>query len=406
MSIQCLVPNCGHTDPHWLGDHLAEAHGISPDAYQAMFPQGAVRSEQLQKKLLETQKKTQRIGPPSPRDLSVKFAGLEFKVNVGVPEEACLPMPPNYILPRHGALGKDNANALVALYYGRSLYVWGMPGTGKDALFHAWSAQTRTPAIIKNIIPGTDIESWFFSRGFSEGGTFWEEGVVLKALRDGYLCPDGTRVPYLFLVSDFDRADRSQAENLRLITDSIQGRVGGPAGSVYKLFPGTRIVVTANTPGGGDARGRMVSANPIDASIMDRWERCFMFHGMDWRDEEPIVRAKFPLLVAKVPWVFPMMGKATAALRAAIDGDELYAEFSHRGLCTILGHAQDLLALSGPGPKTAQLLKKASRAWLDKLADEETREKAKTCMDPHFIGGILNEGSRTHVASDPLADFS
>lgn len=404
--ITCQVTGCDNTVVDWLGDHLVESHGLNVDTYQAQHPGATVVSKRLHDLHEKDMSTVRRAHPPATEDLEVVFAGLHFTVNTDVPEEVCLPLPDNYKLPRHGELGKDIANALVGLFCGRSLYIWGLPGTGKDALFHAWSSLTRTPAIIKQVIPGSDIEAWFFSRGFNEKGTHWEEGDVLRALRDGYICTDGRRIPYMLLVSDFDRADRSQAEYLRLITDSIQGRISGPTGTVYKLLPGTRVVATANTAGAGDERGRMISANPIDASILDRFERKFEFHQMDWRDEEPIVRSKFPILVDRAPWVFEKMGKATKALRKAIEGEELHAEFSHRGLCSILGHAQDLLVCSGAKQKVPKrLLKEAARAWWDGLPDKEARLKARALMDAHIKGGTLNEGNRPAASGDPLADI-
>jgi MoxR-like ATPase len=405
-NITCQIAGCDHVETDWLGDHLTEDHGMSVDTYLVKHPTAVVMSGRLKDRYDKDQGNVRRAHPPAPEELKVTFAGLEFAVNPGVPAEACLPLPSNYALPRHGKLGKDIANALVGLFCNRSLYIWGLPGTGKDALFHAWSALTRTPAIIKQVIPGSDIEAWFFSRGFNEDGTHWEEGDVLVAARDGYLCEDGTRIPYMLLFSDLDRADRSQAEYVRLITDSIQGRISGPTGTVYKLLPGTRVVATANTPGSGDERGRMISANPIDASILDRFERTFEFHMMDWRDEGPIVQAKFPVLRSRAPWVFEKMGKATKALRDAIEGEELHAEFSHRGLCAVLGHAQDLLVCSGAGHKVPKkLLKEAARAWWDGMPDKEARLKAQACMDPHIKGGMLNEGKRPAAKGDPLADL-
>jgi hypothetical protein len=404
MNVTCQI--CGHAENDWLGDHLVAVHGLSVDTYLAKHPTAAVMSDRLKTRYDAAQGNVRRAHPPKVEELKVVFAGLEFPVNAGVPAEACLPPPPEYVLPRHGALGKDIANALVGLFRGRSLYVWGQPGTGKDALFHAWSALTRTPAIIKQTIPGSDIEAWFFSRGFNEAGTFWEEGDVLRAARDGYLTSEGVRVPYLLLFSDLDRADRSQAEYLRLITDSIQGRISGPTGTVHKLLPGTRVAATANTAGSGDENGRMVSSNPLDASILDRFERKFEFHQMDWRDEGPIVQAKFPLLVARAPWVFEKMGKATKAIRDAIADEKLLAEFSHRGLCSILGHAEDLLFCSGEGHQVPKkLLREAARAWWDGLPDKEARQAAQTVMDAHIKGGMVDEGSKAHIGSDPLADI-
>lgn len=402
-ALTCRV--CGHIENDWLGNHLVEVHQMSLDQYEAQFPGEDVASKRLMARRDQALGNVRREHPPAPDTLVVTFAGLDFPVNVDVPADACLPEPPEYQVPKYGDLGKDIANALVGLLRRRSLYIWGLPGSGKDALFHAWSARTRTPAIIKQVIPGSDIEAWFFSRGFNEAGTEWEEGDVLRALRDGYLTETGQRVPYMLLCSDLDRADRSQAEYLRLITDSIQGRISGPTGAVYRVLPGTYIVATANTAGSGDSRGRCISANPLDASILDRFDRKFEFHWMDWKDEGPIVQAKFPVLVERAPWVFPAMGRATKALREAIRNDDLYAEFSHRGLCSILEHAEDLLICSGQRKVPGALLKRAARAWLDGLPDEDTRKEARNLMDPHIRGGMVDQGDTGHIGSEPLADI-
>ena len=400
---QCAI--CDTSIPHWLGDHLAEAHDMSPDQYEAQFPGKPLASPELTRMYEQKTGSVRRSHPPKVEDLQVRFGTLDFTFNAGVPASACLPEPDKYRVPTRGELGHDVSMALVSLGRGRSIYIWSLPGSGKDALFHAWSARTRTPAIIKQMIPGTDIESWFFSRGFNEEGTYWEEGDVLKALRDGYVTPDGRRVPYLLLVTDIDRADRAQAEHFRLITDSIQGRISGPGGQTYPVLPGTRVVATANTPGGGDERGRMISANPIDASILDRFERVYRFHYMDWADEGPIVKSKFPVLVERAPWVFPAMGKITAALRDACDKEEIYTEFSHRALCSILGHADDLLHYAARATVPRTLLRKAARAWTDGLPDQDTRDRVEAIIAPHLKGGHAKTGNTSHIGKGNLADL-
>lgn len=381
--LKCRI--CGYKEQDFLGDHLLEAHNMTASVYLDAYPDAGTVSQRLHDRFLQTVNPRKRAHPPKPSSLRVKFGRIDFPVNPDVPEEMCLPMPAHYRIPQFGTLGEDVEHAIVSLHFRRSMYVWGLPGSGKDALFHAWSALTRTPAMIRQVKPGTDIEAWFFSRGFTEEGTHWEEGEVLKALRDGFKTSDGRCLPYLILVTDFDRADREQAEHIRLITDSIQGRIDGPAGTVYRVLPGTIIAATGNTAGSGDERGRMVSANPIDASLMDRFEKVFQFHWMDWRDEEPVVRAKFPLLAQRVGTrLFEKMGKVTGSLREAILDGELYGEFSHRGLCAILQHAEDMLECNGTAKVPKNLLKLASRAWVDRLPDEENREAALKIMDPHI----------------------
>lgn len=378
---------------HWsfnLDEHLLSTHSMSVESYQQSYPGAPVVSSLLWDHYKSGLSKRKRVAAPALEDLSVKLGPLGFKVNAKVPEDVCLPLPDHYRTPRIGQLSRDISHAAVALRKARSMYVWGLPGTGKDAFFHAFSAMTRTPGLMFQVNPSANIESWFFTQNFKQdGGIFWEEGRLLKALRDGYQCADGTVVPYIILITDFDRANRAQAEHLRLVLDSIQGRIMGPTGDTHKVLPGTRIVATANTAGAGDTRGRMVSANPLDASLMDRWNVKIEFHSMDWEDEEVIFKAKFPFLVKNCPAVFQQVGAATKALRQDIEAENLHWEFSHRAVQNWLQHSEDLLEARGKMDKN--ILKTAARVILDGAPDPETREAAQKLMDPYIPGGLLGD---------------
>lgn len=396
--VSCQI--CKTWSGHYLGPHLQHEHQMGLKEYAVAYPNSPNCSTEALTAYLQSKGSNPSRTAPVPEQLTVDLGTLTFPVNTDVPEIDCLPMPPHYRLPVHGELSKDIMHALVALKQRRSIYIWGLPGTGKDALVHAWSAMTRSPALLFQVQPQVDIQHWMFSRGFDSQGTTWEEGVLFRALRDGYTTSTGRKIPYTILLSDFDRADRSQAEYLRLVIDSIQGRVKGPQGTTYPVFPGTVILVTANAPGGGDARGRMVSSNVLDASLLDRFDRFFQFHWMDWADEEPILRAKFPLLVSKLPGALDMMRNVTQSLRQAIYADEIHGEFSHRALCNILGHAEDLIICTGRVP--GQLLKFACRAWVDILPDEEAQTTAWSYIDAHLKGGAVNEGDTSHIDKGPL----
>lgn len=396
---------CSFTTPHFLGDHLAEAHDLGVDEYLAKHPGAETASQELLDTLAQETPNRRRAFPPKPDELTVKIGALTFKVNADVPESACLPCPEEYRLPKHGKLANDIGAVLIGLWRSRSIYAWGLPGSGKDALFHYFSWATRTPAIIRQVQPGSDIESWFFSRGFDQHGTTWEEGEVLKALRDGYKTPNGERVPYMVLLSDIDRADRTQGEYMRLITDSISKRVQGPTGT-HTVMPGTRIVSTANTAGSGDERGRCISANPIDASLLDRFDIKRQFHWMDWEDEGPIVQAKFPVLMERCPGVFDTMGRITRTVRDAINNEDLYAEYSHRALVSILMHAEDMVLANGNRAIPKDFLASAAKVWIDGLPDKETRLAAEKLMDPHITGGTLGGSAQAGQTTDPLANFS
>lgn len=399
--IECKV--CGASVKDYLGDHLVEAHGMTGAEYLAKYPGAATMSKRLAERA--SQKKSRRQSPPEPSELTVDIAGIPFPVNGNVPADACLPLPKAYRFPKHGALAQDIRHAAISMRKRRHGMIHGMPGTGKDAFAHAVSAMARIPCMIRSIKPGVNIQHWFYSRSFNKDGTEWERGELLDALVKGYEVKDAAgnvveRVPYLILITDFDRADRAQAEHLRLIMDTTAGRVEGPQGHTENVLPGTMVWATGNTAGSGDSRGRMISSNVIDASILDRFERVYEFHDMSWKDEEVICRSKFPLLVEKCPWIFDQIGKCTTALRKAIYNKTLHTEFSHRGVCSILEHAQDLIEINEGKPVPKDILAGASRAWLDRLGDETTKKQAIAAMDSHIPNGMLDMGGKPDTDED------
>lgn len=406
MSVDLLLPTtegkascvvCGEAF-HWLGDHVIEKHNLDLEEYLTRYPGSPTVSREAFR-VVEKKRGIERV-EATPVGVTTKFAGISFPVHTNVPSEACLPMPAHYRIPEKGVLSADVQDAALAVSRGRSVWIWGPPGTGKDALISALCASTRRPSLLFTVIPGADVTSWKYTRSFDANGTSWEEGVLLRALRDGYQPPDGgARIPYLIVLSDFDRATRQQAEELRQILDSIQGRITGPTGIVWPTFPGTTLVATANTPGSGDPTGRYLSANPIDASILDRFERKIRFHPMEKDDEIPILQAKFPLLAKSHLSTLKTVVSASASVRSAIEKDLLYCEWSHRTVCAWLGALEDLL-LAFPGGNPSQFVSRALRVVLDGMPDEDTRENARRVIDPLIAKGTLDEGDVGHIQPD------
>lgn len=392
--VKCAL--CEYED-HWLVAHVREQHDKLPLDYLTQFPEASLASSSL---LALFERRAAQIGRESlPKEGFVLIGDVLFPVNDEVPELESLPLPPHYALPEHGALGDALNDAAVALSRGRSTYIHGLPGSGKDAFVHAFSALTRRPAKMFQISPDANIQAWLHSLQFDEKGTFVREGELLLALRDGYLTPSGTRIPYLILLSDFDRASRDQAEALRLILDSIEGRISGFDGRTYKVLPGTLFVATGNSAGSGDVRGRCISSRPIDASLMDRFERVFEFPWMAWEDEGPILQRKFPTVFEKITDAYQSVERATQRLRLAIAGEEVIVEFGHRGLCRWLGHAEDILCCFPDLERPSEVLRRGLTAYLDGMPDEYAREVVKKLLDPYIPGGILKEGDTSHIGA-------
>ena len=389
--ITCVID--GYKDLSLI-DHLSEVHGMTVEEYQAAHPGQPVVSNLLLEIEAATKPKTTRRAGKELQDLSVAFAGLELDVWHDVPAEVCLPHPPNYRLPKFGQLGKDVAQASLYAAMRAPIWISGQPGTGKDAFVHALSATLRRPALMITIAPGMDLESYLYSRSFAPDAdgnvqTFWEYGELWKALTEGYVTESGEVRPYIILLSDFDRATKAQVETLRLILDSISGRVMSPDGKAVPVVKGTQIIATANSQGQGDTTGRCISARAVDSSIMDRFETAVLFHPMSWKDESEILRGKFPTLFGTMPEALDTMGACTKALRSCIAQNSLYMEFSHRTVCGWAKVAEATLKWR-PKTKPEKVLVDAARAWIDKLGDEETRMEARRVIDPFMKGGAIS----------------
>lgn len=301
------------------------------------------------------------------------LCGVNCKVNWYVDIEDCLTLPRHFRFSTDPKYMNVLQHILVALKNKRHTYIWGPSGCGKDSLVHAYCHYTKTPSEIFTVRPGEDIQGWFFSKDFNKEGTFFTEGLLLKMLRDGYTTKTGTKIPYLVLISDFDRADKNQAEALRLILDSIKGRIKGPNGSTYSIFPGSSIVFTGNSPGSGDFSGKYISSNPIDVSLFERIGRKFKLTNMGWEDERHILEQTYPLLFSECPNIVSDLRTVTSKMRILIENEELFAEFSTRTLINWLGHASDLLMETGDREK---LLARSMRVWTDSLPNEEDKIKA------------------------------
>lgn len=393
-TIACTI--CGHR-AHSLAPHLMEAHGIDGSEYE-----GVTESAALESAFTAHAKGRTRTPVTAGTRLATRFAGVGLPVDADVPEIACQPMPAGYAVPSFGKLADDIRRVAVRVAAGNSkpIWVWGPPGTGKDAVFAALSAKMRRPSVVFNIAPDVDVSGWLASRALGKDGTYWEEGPLLRALRDGYRTPSGRVVPYLVVLSDLDRATRSQMEPLRAILDSLGGRVQAADG-MHRVLPGTLVVATANTSGGGDTSGRY-TASPVDTSVLDRFTFKVSFHNMDSRDEEPILRGKYAALCARFPDILGVVMRATTAIRDAITKGDVYMDFGHRSVCNWLDASTAEASCDTRTKDGSKMLRAGLQDILAGAPNDDTREQMKLLIDPHLKGGAVEEGDTSHIHNDPL----
>ncbi len=339
-------------------EHILEEHGFEAlKGYTEQIPVNNV-----------VNRKGARVRPVL-KD-AVTLAGVSVDVNTDVPVEACLVLPDHYRFPTGVPLSGDVFDVLVCLKRGRSTFISGPQGSGKDSVVMAYSWFTRTPAKMFQVMPEEDIQAWLYTHEFRGDESYYLEGELLKAVRDGYTTSTGRVIPYLILISDFDRARKDQAEAMRLILDSTSGKVKGPNGKLYDVLKGTRFVVTANTTGGGDSSGMYISANVMDTSIMDRFERGVQFHRLPWSDEEKILFDRFPQVFMRDLELINTVEKIVTSIQKETDAGTIFYELSHRGICTWVGATLDRMEEVGDSPSVAL---SSSFRFLKELSTLKTR---------------------------------
>ena len=342
MPVVCAL--CAFRSEGSLIQHLRDVHPeVTPEDYLERYGD-----------LVTAEVRAGVEGPqPPPRGNGkveeTLFCATRVHVHSGVEAAYTLPRPGFYREPSCGEAAEAARFVTLGLREGLKVFLYGSSGTGKDALIHAFSAATRRPTLKLQVMPGADVQAWLWSRALSAEGTSWEEGQLLKAARDGYTTQNGKRVPYLILLTDFDRAEESQAEIFRLLFDTVDGgRIPVPDGGSAPLFPGTQFVATANTAGSGDETGRYTSARAMDGSLLNRFDVVKEMPFLDWSDECSVLRQRHPLFARTYPALIPTsgtgkLGKATHVIRTKIRDQVLYGDFSHRDLSKWMQFTEILL---------------------------------------------------------------
>lgn len=379
----------------FLPAHLTQVHNLSIDQISDQVG-SKIMSARLERALYENAPDRRH---PIQTDLKVKIGPAEFIVNTDIPSSVCLPLPSHYLLPTEGPLGRSVTLALARISTmqktGGSVMIYGPAGCGKDAIFHYLCATTHTPSLVFSFAQA-DVSKWLFSREINERGSFWVEGALTRALRDGYQVKDKNgavirTVPYAILFSDLDRATPEQAEILRLMLDSIEPRFLSPQGDTIPVYKGTLFFATANTAGGGDHTGRFVSAQVIDATIMDRMAAVYQFHPIQWDNEKVILERAYPEFFRSHQEYIKNLGVAFNLIHKAIDGDEIFTDFSHRGIVRIIEQAQALYTCG----IAENVFIDSFEVFLASLSSQAERMAIRRILDPRIPGFLPKKKADT-----------
>lgn len=153
------------------------------------------------------------------------------------------------------------ASAMVAIEAGMNVWATGNAGTGKSSLFEQIAAALGRPFCKIGMTRQTEIESLIGGLSLRSGSTVWEDGVLIKAMRQPGM---------VILIDELTFAPAGVQAIIQLIADDHRSYTL-PTGETVKCADGVVFCVADNTNGGGDDGGLYAGTNVSNAACVDRF---------------------------------------------------------------------------------------------------------------------------------------
>jgi cobaltochelatase CobS len=176
---------------------------------------------------------------------------------------------------------------------GDHVFLIGAKGTGKTSCVEQVAARVGQPVVRVNFTGQISVSDIVGSMGFGPSGTYWNDGPVITAMRNGYW----------LLLDEFDFGDPSVLSIFHPILEARPSYcLKENNGEIVVAKPGFRVFATGNSIS-GDKDGQYVGTQALNAALLDR----FTGHGsvveikaMSARQEREVVLALLPDLPYRI----------------------------------------------------------------------------------------------------------
>lgn len=139
------------------------------------------------------------------------------------------------------------------------VFISGHSGIGKTYLVEQVCAELKRECIRVNFSVETDLVSLIGGQTLIDGNIVFQEGPVLKAMRDGAILL-------------MDELDRSNPANCLILNSILEGKqyYNTFTKELIKAKGGFNVIATANTKGSGDESGKYIS-QILDSAFLERF---------------------------------------------------------------------------------------------------------------------------------------
>lgn len=152
-------------------------------------------------------------------------------------------------------------NNFMLCSFGDGLYLTGATGTGKTSVVEQYHARLNMPCISYTCGGSTEYQELVGQWCLVKGDTVWMDGPLTKAMRNGYT----------LILNEVDLVDPSELANLNGVLEGSPLVINQLGGEVVEAHESFRLVVTANSNGGGDTSGMYSGVMRQNLAFMDRF---------------------------------------------------------------------------------------------------------------------------------------
>jgi cobaltochelatase CobS len=165
---------------------------------------------------------------------------------------------PFYVVDNH-----QMALLITAMERGTNVWLAGPAGTGKSTMPEQAAAALGRPFVKIGMTRQTEVESLVGGMGLRNGATVWEDGALVKAMRQPGM---------IVLIDELTIAPAGVQAIIQLVADDHRS-LTLPTGEVVKAADGVVFVVADNTTGAGDEGGLYAGTNISNAALVTRFKR-------------------------------------------------------------------------------------------------------------------------------------
>jgi len=313
MKLTCKV--CGHESGN-LVPHIENDHPEIP-LKSYMDDHGGIEAV-IHSSLLAKTKEAKVVKFKKAGVGKVKVAGAEVE-KCSCPDELAQHIPETSDAYQFQDFTKDviyDLNGDVS----RPVLLVGHTGCGKTSCFQELAGRLGAPTIRANLNHQTTISDFVGMWGVKGGETYWIDGVLPWAMRNGVW----------LILDELDFADPAILSVLNSILEPGQPLVLKEKGNeVIKPHKDFRICATANAVGQyAEYRGLYQGTNIMNEAFLDRW-RVYIVDYLPEDLERKVLEKSIPLMSAGVA---EAMVKVASAVRKAFNEETVQCTFSTRRL--------------------------------------------------------------------------